>query len=174
MQFYVNVWIICFLFFVLCWDILNSTMDPIARIDNQSLSQGGINSPEQISSPMYETCALFYLHLNWVFISNTQHIILPTCSCPAWSTCLPKKYKDFTQSDSLIQQISQLDDNEINIPLDNKVSFFSALLSIAATDTILCLLHNNDAFNPQSAVDAKFVPLLNWMAVSDSWEAGIA
>jgi hypothetical protein len=40
-------------------------------------------------------------------------------SRPVRSTRLPDKYKDFVPSDSLVQQLLQLDDDEIDIPLDD-------------------------------------------------------
>jgi hypothetical protein len=82
-------------------------------------------------------------------------VISPIHSRPVRSIRLPDKYKDFVPSDSLVQQLSQLDDDEIDVPLNDETSFFSALHSIASTNAILCSLQDDDATDPQNIAEVK-------------------
>lgn len=76
-------------------------------------------------------------------------------SRPVRSSHLPDKYKDFVPSDTLVQQLLQLDDDEIDIPLDDETSFFSALHSVTSTDAIVCSLRDDDAADPQTIAEAR-------------------
>ena len=68
---------------------------------------------------------------------------------------LPSKYDDFTSSDTLVQQLLQLDDEELSVPLHDETPFYSVLHSIASTDAILYSAHDEDASDPQSITEAK-------------------
>jgi hypothetical protein len=68
---------------------------------------------------------------------------------------IPQKYADFVDSDSLIEQLLVLGDEELSLPLDDGLSFFSALSSVACTDALLCSLHDDDASDPPNISEAR-------------------
>jgi hypothetical protein len=74
---------------------------------------------------------------------------------PKRNICLPQKYADFVDSDSLIQQLLVLGDEELSLPLDKGLLFFSALSSVACTDALLCSLHDGDASDPSNISEAQ-------------------
>ena len=80
----------------------------------------------------------------------------------------PRKYADYLKTDSLILQLSELDDDEIRIPLDETFPLISALETVASTDALLFslradddpdplayFLHDDDASDPLSIPEAR-------------------
>ena len=74
---------------------------------------------------------------------------------PKCNIRIPQKYADFVDSDSLIEQLLVLGDEELSLPLDEGLSFFSALSSVACTDALLCSLHDDDASDPPNISEAR-------------------
>jgi hypothetical protein len=70
-------------------------------------------------------------------------------------THLPSKYDNFVSSDTLIQQLLVLDDEELSVPLNDDTPFLSALHSIVTTDTIIFAVHEDDTSDPQSVAEAQ-------------------
>ena len=67
----------------------------------------------------------------------------------------PRKYADYVHPDSLILQLSQLDNDEIQLPLDENHTLLSALHTIASADAILCSLCDNN--DPDPLIDEPFI-----------------
>jgi hypothetical protein len=91
--------------------------------------------------------------------SLTDDILSPASGTthprPKRNIRFPQKYGDFVDSDSLIQQLLVLGDEELSLPLDEGLSFFSALSSVACTDALLCSLHDDDATDPPNISEAR-------------------
>jgi hypothetical protein len=59
-------------------------------------------------------------------------------------------------SDTLVQQLLQLDDEELAIPInDGTTSLASAVDVISSADTLLCPLQDDDASDPETVHAAK-------------------
>ena len=80
----------------------------------------------------------------------------------------PQKYTDYVDTDSLVLQLAELDDDEIRIPLDETFPLISALQTIASSnallfslhadddpDPLLYFLHDDDASDPLSIPEAR-------------------
>jgi hypothetical protein len=59
-----------------------------------------------------------------------------------------RKYADYIDPDSLILQLSELNDDEIQLPLDENYTLLSALHTIASTDAIICSLCDDSDPDP--------------------------
>lgn len=68
---------------------------------------------------------------------------------------LPQKYSDYVDSDTVVQQLLGLRDDELSLPVDNNLSFYSAIRSVASTDALLCSIQDNDATDPPNLSEAK-------------------
>ena len=85
-----------------------------------------------------------------------QHIDTSS-SRPKRNTRLPLKFKDYVDSDVIVQQLLCLDndDCELDFPIEEESPFFSVLHSLASTDAILSSLRDDDEADPQTIADAK-------------------
>jgi Reverse transcriptase (RNA-dependent DNA polymerase) len=79
--------------------------------------------------------------------SLTQH--------PKHTVHLPSRYNDFVQSNTLIQQLLSLDDDEITVPINCDWLFTSAIDTVSSTDAIIHSLGDEEATDPQTLLDAK-------------------
>ena len=68
---------------------------------------------------------------------------------------LPSRYNDFVQSDTLIQQLLSLDNDEITVPINRDRLFTSAIDTVSSTDAIIHSLGDEEATDPQTLLDAK-------------------
>jgi hypothetical protein len=75
--------------------------------------------------------------------------------CPRQITCLPPKYDDYVNSNTLIRQLLARDDDDIAVPIDHDRPFTSVIDTISSTNAIICSLHDDDATNPQTIKEAK-------------------
>ena len=76
-------------------------------------------------------------------------------SRPKRMTCLPSKYNDYVNSDTIVQQLLTLDNDELNIPLAESSPFFVVVHSLASSDAILCSVDDDEASDPQTITEAK-------------------
>ena len=74
---------------------------------------------------------------------------------PKRSIRLPTKYSDYVDSDTVVEQLLVLGDDELSLPVDNNLSFYSAIRSVASTDALLCSIQDNDATDPPNISEAK-------------------
>ena len=75
--------------------------------------------------------------------------------CPKCMVHLPLRYNDFIQSDTLIQQLLSLDDDEITVPINCDWQFTLAINTVSSTDAIIHSLGDEEATDPQTLLDAK-------------------
>ena len=68
---------------------------------------------------------------------------------------LPSRYNDFVQSNTLIQQLLSLDDDEITVPINCNRLFTSAIDTVSSTDAIIHSLRDEEATDLQTLLDAK-------------------
>lgn len=80
-----------------------------------------------------------------------------SASRPKRTVTLPSRYDDFVNSDSdtLIQQLLVLGEDELEVPIDSNTPFPSALEQLSSTEAILCSTQDDDASDPQSLVEAR-------------------
>ena len=74
---------------------------------------------------------------------------------PKRNVRLPKKYSDYVHSDTLVQQLLVLGEEEVSVQLNDETSFFSAISSVASTDALLCSLQDDGASDPSNISEAR-------------------
>jgi hypothetical protein len=68
----------------------------------------------------------------------------------------PSKYNDFVPSDTLVDQLLQLDDEELAIPLtDGPESLPSVFAAVTRADDIICSIKDDDASDPETVREAR-------------------
>jgi hypothetical protein len=98
--------------------------------------------------------SVYYTSYKYTFLISIIHKRI----CPRQSgrqTRLPARYDDFVSSDTLVQQLLLLEDDEISIPLNDDTPFVSALHSIATTDAIIFSAESDNLTDPQSVAEAQ-------------------
>ena len=68
---------------------------------------------------------------------------------------LPQRFSDYIDSDTIIQKLSELDDDEFSIPLNENHPFLSVIHSVASADALIYSLRDNEASNPQTVSEAR-------------------
>ena len=82
---------------------------------------------------------------------------------------LPPKYDDFVHSDTLVQQLLAVDDDDIIVPIDHDRPFTSVVDTISSTEAIICSLRDDDASDPQTVLEAKrSVYWAEWLSAINS------
>ena len=74
---------------------------------------------------------------------------------PKHTIRLPPKYSNYVNSDSVVEQLLVLGDDELSLPLDSNLSFYLAICSVASTDALLCSIQDDDATDPPNISEAK-------------------
>jgi hypothetical protein len=74
---------------------------------------------------------------------------------PRRTICLPSKYHDFVDSGTLIQQLTVLNDGEINVPIDPTLPLLSTIETIASVDAMLCSVQDDSATDPATIAEAR-------------------
>ena len=67
----------------------------------------------------------------------------------------PQRYSDFVDSDSIVEQLTKLDDDEFSIPLDENRPFLSVIHSVASADALIYSLRDDDVSDPQTVSEAR-------------------
>ena len=82
---------------------------------------------------------------------------------------LPPKYDDFVHSDTLVQQLLAVDNDDIIVPIDHDRPFTSVVDTISSTEAIICSLRDDDASDPQTVLEAKqSVYWAEWLSAINS------
>ena len=74
---------------------------------------------------------------------------------PKCTICLPPKYSNYVDSGSVVEQLLVLGDEELSLPLDDNLSFYSAIRSVTSTDALLCSIQDDNATDPPNIFEAK-------------------
>jgi hypothetical protein len=86
---------------------------------------------------------------------SPQNYDTSSASRPKRTTHLPSKYDDYVDSDTIVQQLLTLDNDELEIPLAESSPFFAVVHSLASSDAILYSVDDNDASDPHTIAEAK-------------------
>jgi hypothetical protein len=68
---------------------------------------------------------------------------------------LPSRYNDFIDSDTVVQQLLLLDEDEITIPITDGIPLLSAINLISDADARACNLHDDNASDPGTVTEAR-------------------
>jgi hypothetical protein len=99
----------------------------------------------------------FLPHRDAPSLSDCIDLCVPATACvrPKCPVCLPQKYSDYVDSDTVVQQLLGLCDDELSLPVDNNLSFYSVICSVASTDALLCSIQDNNTTDPPNLSEAK-------------------
>jgi hypothetical protein len=116
-----------------------------------SSESASVDLPESELNPMWVLTVPFIPN---AFLKKT---LLPRSSSgrPIRTIRPPKRYEDYVDSDTIVQQLTQLDDEELQIPLDENTPFLSAIHTIASADALILSLHDDDISDPETVSEAR-------------------
>jgi hypothetical protein len=95
-------------------------------------------------------------------------------SRPKRATRLPSKFNDFIRSDTLVQQLLDLDDAELALPIDDGSPFLPIINAISSTEALISSIQSDDdTTDPKSLLEArKSLHWAEWLsAIHEELEA---
>ena len=88
-------------------------------------------------------------------MTGVQTCALPISGRPMRTSRFPQRYSDFVDSDSIVEQLTKLNDDEFSIPLDENRPFLSVIHSVASADALIYSLRDDNTSDPQTVSEAR-------------------